>query len=946
MNVRIISFLLVTTFLVGGCGSSLKSSWKNFNAYYNTYYNAQRSYSIGLDKNLSQNRDYNPLQPIRIHKRPVNAGAEDFDNAIQKGANILRRHDESKWVDDALDLIGKSYYFRQDYFSAEQKFRELYITTEAPEMLQEAVIWRGRVLLELELYSEGIAYMSEQLNTLEGEWKRDKWAEAKTILAQHFVAQENWPSAAEELVEALPELKSKEYKERGYFLLGQVYENLEEIELAFEAYDEVQNYYVEYQVQYLAQRKKAEVARMLGQNELAYDIFNNMLRDDKNMDYRAELDYELARTEQDRGNYIKAEEMYNKLLRNDLVNPSSEIKALTYNGLAEIYQEDYEDYRVAAAYYDSAAQQNVNPDRLPANFEASALAESFGEYARIKEEIAHQDSLLHLGRLSPQEFDSALAVIRQNRIDEIRRLREEQREQQNQMVNVGQQQEEQSATDVSNGFLNSNNPAMQQTMKQQFYAIWGDRPLADYWRVRSMIRASSGASEGEQEAEASGDNAQEAINVQIDLSDIPFETQEQDSVQQLIYSKEYELGTLFYLSLDMPDSAAQYFERVIDASDDEEIIKVSLYSLSELYENAGNMPQAIVAARELIERYPDTNYAEWVAEKFDLPLQRTAQMEAITPIQLYRSISLNDTLTQFERAQKLNTFALQNRSDEIAPRAQYESIQLYIRSGKEDSVYRSRIEEWNTFNDELVRQKPDSMVMGDSAITMLQDSTLLDPAFQDSTLMDSTFQDSIFQDSTFQDSTLTDSLQSDYQLVTDTTLQSADQMEIFPYVGVSWDSARAAIDSFMVVFNESALRSKVEILNEIIALPEQELAEDEREEKGDDTEEDAEEVAGEATESEYLSCTEVEQELQIREERESFMRHFNFPRDMEQMEVTYQFQVNQRGIPDNYTLQTEEIPEEIRSEIERVFEEHLSFDPILFEGQAVSVQCTYTFQIP
>jgi tetratricopeptide (TPR) repeat protein len=923
MNVRIISFLLVISFLAGGCSSSLKSSWKNFNAYYNTYYNAQRSYSIGLDKNLSQSRDYNPLQPIRVHERPVNAGAQDFENAIQKGANILRRHDESKWVDDALGLIGKSYYFRQDYFSAEQKFRELYITTNATEMRQEAVIWRGRVLLDLELHSEGIAYLSEQLNTLEGQWKPDKRAEAKTVLAQHYVNQENWSMAAEELAQALPGLKSKAYKERGYFLLGQVYENLEETELAFEAYDQVQNYYMEYQVQYLAQRKKAEVARMLGQNELAYSIFNDMLRDDKNMDYRSELDYELARTEHDRGNYTRAEGMYKAVLRNNLVKPSSEIAAMTYNGLAEIYQEEYEDYRMAASYYDSAAQQNADPDRLPENFEASVLAESFGEYARIKEEIAHQDSLLHLGRLSPQEFDSALAVIRQNRINEIRMLREEQQQQQNQMVNVNQQQEEQSVIDVSNGFLNSNNPAMQQSMKQQFYAIWGDRPLADNWRVQSMIRATSDASNSVAETtQGDVDVEEEVINVQIDISNIPFDAQEQDSVQQLIYSKQYELGTLFYLSLDMPDSAARYFERVIDASENEEIIKVSLYSLSELYESVGNTPKAREAARELIERYPDSNYAEWVAEQFDLPLLRTVQTEVITPIQLYRNITIDDTLTHFKKAQKLYTFALENRSEDIAPRAQYESIQLYIRSGKEDSVYQSRIAGWNTFNKEWQVQEADFSALKDSAATMLQDTTL------------------------------TDSLRSKFQFIADSTFEAPDQEDIFPYLGVSWDSARVAIDSFMVVFNDSDLRSRVEKLNEMIDLPEQELAEDsvvvemEEIDTEQETEGAEESQEGEITENGYLSCTEIEQELQIREERERFMAYFNFPEDMEPMELTYQFQVNQRGIPENYTLQTEDIPEDIQAEVERVFEEYLSFEPILREGQAISVQCLYTLQIP
>ncbi|MEX2362799.1 MAG: hypothetical protein WD597_04210, partial [Balneolaceae bacterium] len=117
----------------------MQSNWRNFNAYYNTFYNAKESYNAGLKKNLGQPRDYNPLQPIRIHEKPVNAGVQEFDKAIEKGADVLRKYEDSKWVDDALELIGKSYYFKQEYFSADQKFKELFVTSNNPKLEQEAL---------------------------------------------------------------------------------------------------------------------------------------------------------------------------------------------------------------------------------------------------------------------------------------------------------------------------------------------------------------------------------------------------------------------------------------------------------------------------------------------------------------------------------------------------------------------------------------------------------------------------------------------------------------------------------------------------------------------------------------------------------------------------------------------------------------------------------------
>lgn len=37
-------------------------------------------------------------------------------------------------MDDALFLIGRSYYYQQEFYSADQKFDELYLTTQDQEL--------------------------------------------------------------------------------------------------------------------------------------------------------------------------------------------------------------------------------------------------------------------------------------------------------------------------------------------------------------------------------------------------------------------------------------------------------------------------------------------------------------------------------------------------------------------------------------------------------------------------------------------------------------------------------------------------------------------------------------------------------------------------------------------------------------------------------------------
>lgn len=911
MMMRRLLFISFVLILMTGCKTSFQSKWKNFNAYYNTYYNAQKSYQSGLQKNLDQQREYNPLQPIRIHPKPVNAGASDFDKAIQKGADVLRRYEETKWVDDAIGLIGKSYYFRQEYFSADQKFKELFVTTENPDMQQKSILWQGRVLLDMELYNEGIAFLSEQLTLLEGEWNEGYRAEAKALLAQHHVKMENWQVAANVLSEALPNLEKKEYRERGYFLLGQVYERLGNPEAAFDAYNKVQNHYVEYRIQYLSQRKKAEVARVLGRNEVAFQIFDDMVRDDKNLEYKAELDFELARTEHERNNYKRAEKLYNNVLHNNLRQPTPDIAARAYYGLAEIYRFSYDNFEKAAAYYDSAAQKNVAAEKLPEDFQAKELAESFGNYARFKSEIALQDSLLRLGRLSPEAFDSVLVELRKKKIAELERLKEQQEQQQNQLVTVNRNEDESDATNnMSNGFLNSNNPVVQENVRQQFYAIWGDRPLADNWRVESMIDYSAISNEADGAVAGSGAASnQQQVNVKIDLSAIPFTPQEQDSVQDLIASYQYQLGNLFFLSLNSPDSATYYFQKAIENPSKVNINTVSLYSLSELYSIQENEEEARYYARRLIEEYPETEYARRVSEKFGIPLILGEKENTKSPFEVYNEINSEDSLSHPEKANLLKQLSLNNSTHRIAPKALYEAIQSYMMAGKDNPDYRSKISDWVERNEVWEQRRAAFQMEKDSAEAILNDTTI------------------------------TEDMRQDLQSMVDSTLTKPVFTKSFPYEGAMWDSARTAADTFLAMFSDSGYAGKVNRIKEELAEP----AVEEEIQPAEQPEIIAEEETSPA--EGYTSCESIGAELTVRGGMQSFLSNLTIPKDIEVNELTYLFRVNRRGIIDDFVLETENAPAELVSAFEQGIESGLSFEPVMSEGQAVSVECKVTFPV-
>ncbi len=900
--------LILCVCLIGlGCGTGLKSRWGNFTAYYNTYYNAKKSYQAGLEKVVTANSTYNPQQPIRIHEIPINVGLRDFEKAINKGAEILRKHGDSKWVDNSLNLIGKSYYFRKEYFSADQKFLELVATTDDNRLIQEAVIWRSRVLLEMELYGQGIQYITEQLKSLEGQWTVRNKAELKSILAQYYVVQQNWEQAIIQLNEALPDLASKKYKERGYFLLGQLNERTGSSREAYVAFTEVENHYYDYDLQYLALRKKAETARNLGDSGVALQTFSKMIKDDKNTEFKAELDYEIAKTHQDRKEYQEAEYIYKSILHNTINRPTAETKALAYYGLAEVYRFGYDDLEMAAAYYDTASRQNAALQKLPENFNASELAVSFGEYSRLKKELAFRDSVLWVSSLSQTQLDSLIAEIKKRKLREIEEARQNIEHEQNTLVNITGEETSEIGSN-GNGFLNVNNPAAQSNAKVQFQAIWGNRPLVDNWRVQELI-VNSGPNQQtiNSDINTSQFGGQSTVlDVSVDLSDIPFSEEEKRKVKSGAASFKYELGNLFFISLEMPDSAIIYFQDIIRNHPESEEFAVSLYSLSEAQSILGLNEEAKDNAIELIDRFPGSQYAVPLADKYGIELPKTTKIKDLTLLQQYHKLKADTSLSKSQFAEKSTTLALENNDNIESAGILYEAIQQYILLGKEGMVY-------NTNYAQLVRLKSDWKQARQEFEQEQKNARAL-----------------------LQDTSVTDLEKQTLQSLIDSTLAEPNLDDFFSYSGENWNKARINIDLFLTNFPNSPLTSQVRILKQELQLPAKKI--------GAASAPEAEVKQN----SETLTCTDLKIEPIIRGGLDTFLANIansGSVSEQDQKGITYRFLINQRGVVEKYNLVSNSINEDIARAFSEAIDEGLSFEPVLLNGEAIQVECFVTFPI-
>ena len=120
-HIRTLACLIAAIVLLGaGC------------AYFNMFYNAQAAYREGM----------------RLKEQNQNSQAKaKFDKAIEKSALVIKRWPKSRWVDDALFLIGASYYQEGQYAKAVREFDQLSLAFPNSGFVPRSELFRGLALL-------------------------------------------------------------------------------------------------------------------------------------------------------------------------------------------------------------------------------------------------------------------------------------------------------------------------------------------------------------------------------------------------------------------------------------------------------------------------------------------------------------------------------------------------------------------------------------------------------------------------------------------------------------------------------------------------------------------------------------------------------------------------------------------------------------------------------
>lgn len=351
----------------------------SFCAYYNTFYNAEKKFKEARKVHEKSGSD-----------EPNRSANPRYDEAIKKASKVLTFHPNSKWVDDALFLIGKSFYYKGEYLKAERKFKELVVNFPESDFTPDCHYFIGLCQYKMNNLSQTII----TLNSIIKKEKKGKFKpEAIYMLAEIYFEQKEYDDAIENYTSLIKDYKKKELKGKAQFRIGECYFLKKEYQKANDAYAQIQNITQDRTMIFESQFKVGECLYLLNKTEEGMSVFVNLSEEEKYFKYLSRVQLKIAQ-----GHFLKdsldlALEEYEKIT---VSSPKSEESCVAFYQMGIIYQERIHDLKKAKELFDQAHKEKSQSEAAKKALERSANLAKLEEYQKQLTEAEKPEITLYL----------------------------------------------------------------------------------------------------------------------------------------------------------------------------------------------------------------------------------------------------------------------------------------------------------------------------------------------------------------------------------------------------------------------------------------------------------------------------------------------------------------------------------------------------------------------
>ena len=326
--------------------------------YFNTFYNAEKYFRQAEKARKGHETLYAGWEledgESDQFRRPRPQKAEQlYDKAARKASKVLEKYRDSELVDDAMFLMGKSFYWRSEYLRAIQAFRDLEINFPDSEFYTRSRFWRAKCLEDQRIEGQALSLYRELFEEADA----DIAPNAGWRLSEMAILREDYVVAVRQLQETLTSYPNSSINSLLWLKLAVTLGALEDStrfgEMEFALLNVIKGN-PNFDQEYRARLNLGKMRYQQGDIEGALEIYLGLLKDSSFRVYEGRTRLLIAKYYEDRANHDRATNEYEKI-RDDFPGSPASAMALYRTGI--LHLQIYGDIGLAQEYFQETGRE-------------------------------------------------------------------------------------------------------------------------------------------------------------------------------------------------------------------------------------------------------------------------------------------------------------------------------------------------------------------------------------------------------------------------------------------------------------------------------------------------------------------------------------------------------------------------------------------------------------
>jgi len=601
----------------------INRTYHNLTAHYNGYFYAKESLKDGVTKiELTNKDDYTKILPIFIYptKESAKSTFPEMDRAIKKASTCIQKHaikdkhskteipNSGKWIDDCWNTIGKSHFYKREFFSGVEAFEYVQGVYKGKQKF-EAWLWLARAYLELNALTQAQGYL--HLCENDKKFPKEFRGQYEALYAEFYMKQNAYDDVIKRLKMAIKYTKERGYRARYHFILGQLYEMKDDAGKAKVHFLLAIKNKPIYDMVFYAKMKESLLLKDPASIAKAKKDLLKMTKDIKNEDLKDVIYYTLGQMEEKESNTDQALEYYTSSVRSSVSNQQQ--KAKSYLKLADINFER-ENYQTSAGYYDSTVA--IIKEDFPGYLEITSKKKSLNSLVTQILIIKNEDSLRKVAEMDTAQRNKFIRNIIAKVIEDEKKAEELKQQQASNTTGVNPNLFTPTTGSQGTGQWYFYNALLKAQGLNDFIKRWGpNRKNEDNWRRSNKAQTFDNLPDGPEKKDSlKGGNDSLALKSRDNhqpeyyLKNLPFTQADRDSSDKRILEAFYSLGSIYREQLNNTRKSAETFEAMNARFPKNKYEAPSYYQMYLIYLAQKNDSKAQRAKDYLLGTYPNSDY--------------------------------------------------------------------------------------------------------------------------------------------------------------------------------------------------------------------------------------------------------------------------------------------------------------------------------------------------